>query len=411
MVVTRSSQEAVEQLDVLVIGAGISGIDAGYHLSRDPSRTFAILEGRSEIGGTWSLFRYPGIRSDSEMFTLGFPFRPWTSRNSIAEGEEILQYVKDTAREFGIDEKIRFNHKVTHVNWSSKERLWTVDVAHPDTGASKIMKANFLFFASGYYNYGEGYYPELPGAKQFDGPILRPQFWPKDFDYAGKKVVVIGSGATAATLVPSMAKVGAKHVCMLQRSPSYFVSQPSVDPFVRFVRMFLPVAVAHHYLRIRNQLRQYLLVVLSHYFPNLVRYGLRTLAKRQLPSGYPMDPHFNPSYNPWDQRLCMVPDGDFFKAISSGKASIATGHIDTILPHTIRLKDGQEIEADIIVQATGLKVQLLGGTKVSVDGEDVPMAERFVYKGQMLNDVPNLSMVFVRIGQSCARLTISSPDR
>jgi cation diffusion facilitator CzcD-associated flavoprotein CzcO len=351
------------------------------------------------------------------MFTLGYPFRPWTNQRAIAPGNEILQYVKDTAAEFGIDKKIRFNHKVLGADWSEADARWTVQVENTATGEKKAITTGFLLFASGYYSYSEGYYPKLNGADSFKGPILKPQFWPKDLDYKGKRIVVIGSGATAATVVPAMATSGAGHVTMLQRTPSYFVAQPSVDPVATFVRSLLPVGIAHHFLRIRNQLRQNLLVLISSFFPNAVKWGLRKAAMRHLPKDFQFDPHFTPPYNPWEQRLCMVPDGDFFASIKSGQADIVTGHIDTILPNSIKLKDGQEIKADIIVQATGLKVQLFGGAKMTINGKETDVSQRFIYKGQMLDGVPNASLMFGYVDASwtlgadlCSRYVVKLLD-
>lgn len=392
--------------DVIIVGAGLSGVNAAYRLQSGTSLKFAVLESRHEIGGTWSLFKYPGIRSDSEMFTLGFPFRPWEGKKSIADGADILQYIQDTAREFGIDKKVQTNTKVNEASWSTKDAMWTLkidDAAKPGSNGKHIT-CRFVIFSAGYYDYDEGFYPKLPGVDSFKGQILKPQFWPEDLNYSGKKVVVIGSGATAVTLLPNMAKQ-AKQVTMLQRSPSYFIAQPSIDPVATFIRWLLPASWAHTYMRIRNQVRSSFLFYMSRIFPGVVRRVLRFLVRRQLPKNFPLDPHFSPNYKPWDQRLCMVPDGDLFKAIKSGKASIATGHIDTITANGVKLKDGSELEADLIVQATGLKVQLLGGTNVVVDGKKLVMREHFVYKGQMIDGVPNMSMCF---GYTNASWTLGS---
>lgn len=327
------------------------------------------------------------------MFTLGFAFNPWNQRKTIANGDDICQYVKDTASKFGIDKKIEFKSKVIGAEWSSKEALWTVTIEDTDSQQTRKMTTRFIIYASGYYDYDEGYYPELEGVKNFKGDILKPQFWPEDLDYSGKKVVIIGSGATAITLLPNMAKI-AKHVTLLQRSPSYFVSLPSVDPLTLFARKFLPLSVASTMNRFQNQFKSSFFYYMCRAFPNALRRILRFLVKRQLPSNIPLDPHFNPSYKPWDQRVCVVPDGDMFKAFREGKGSIATGHIDHITSNSIILKSGQEIEADIIVQATGLKVRLLGGSNVLIDGKKLKMNDHFVYKGQMLDGVPNMSMAF-----------------
>lgn len=383
-----------EHWDVVIVGAGISGVNAAYRIGSGTSLSYTVLESRHEIGGTWSLFKYPGIRSDSEMFTLGFPFRPWDGEKSIADGGDILQYIKDTAREFGIDKKTQLKQKVESAAWSSQDALWTLQVTDSSKNESRQVTSRFVIFSAGYYDYEEGYYPKLTGTDSFKGQILRPQFWPEDLSYAGKKVVVIGSGATAVTLLPNMAK-HAKQVTMLQRSPSYFIAQPSIDPIAQLIRKILPAKWAHAYLRVRNQIRSSFLFYMSRIFPNFIRRVLRFLIKRQLPRNYPMDPNFNPNYKPWDQRLCMVPDGDLFKSIRDGRAAIATGHIETITPNGIKLKDGSELEADIIVQATGLKVQLLGGTNLTIDGKALVMKDHFVYKGQMIDGVPNMSMCFV----------------
>lgn len=385
---------AKEHYDVVVVGAGLSGVNAAYRLGTGTSLNFTVLESRHEIGGTWSLFKYPGIRSDSEMFTLGFPFRPWDGEKSIADGADILKYIQDTAREFGIDKKTQCHQKVSSSAWNSKDALWTLQVKDTQKNQDRQITCRYVIFSAGYYDYDQGYYPDLPGCDSFKGQILKPQFWPEDLDYSGKKIVIIGSGATAVTLLPNMAK-HAKQVTMLQRSPSYFIAQPSIDPVAQILRKILPAGWAHTYLRIRNQTRSSFLFYMSRIFPNFIRRLLRFLVSRQLPKNFPMDPHFSPNYKPWDQRLCMVPDGDMFKAIKQGRAAIATGHIDTITPGGIKLKDGQEIEADFIVQATGLKVQMLGGTNITIDGKVLNMKDHFVYKGQMIDGVPNLSMCFV----------------
>lgn len=327
------------------------------------------------------------------MFTLGFPFNPWVQRKSIADGADICQYVKDTASKFGIDKKIEFNQFVVGAAWSSKDALWTVQIQDSQTKATRQMTTRFLLYASGYYDYSEGYYPTLPGSESFKGEILQPQFWPEDLNYKGKKVVIVGSGATAVTLLPNMAKE-ASHVTLLQRSPSYFVSLPSVDPFATIVRKIFPIVVASFILRLQNQAKSSFFFYMCRLFPNMLRKILRFAVKRQLPPNIPLDPHFAPNYKPWDQRICMVPDGDMFKAMRDGKASIATGHIERITSNSIILKSGQELEADLIVQATGLKVKMLGGTNITIDGEKMKMSDRYVFKGQMLDGVPNMSMSF-----------------
>ena len=370
-----------EHLDVLIVGAGISGIDAAYHLkTRLPKKSWLILEARERIGGTWDLFRYPGVRSDSDMYTLGFPFRPWRGEQAIAEGEAIRAYVEDTARAYGIDERIRFNHKVVSARWSGAEARWTVET---ESGAR--FTAAFLFMGSGYYDYERGYRPEWPREGDFEGPILHPQFWPEDFDPAGKNIAVIGSGATAVTLVPALAETAA-HVTMVQRSPSYVVARPSRDKLAR---------------RIGPALARWKNVLLGIFFfsrarrkPERVRALLTRMAAAELPPGYAVETHFSPRYNPWDQRLCLVPDGDLFAAIREGKASVATGEIERFTPEGLRLTSGETVKADAIVTATGLVVKLLGGVALEVDGAPVNVAERFNYKGMMLSDVPNLILFF-----------------
>lgn len=385
----------VEEKDVVIIGAGISGIDSAYRIQTETDLSFTVLESRHEIGGTWSLFQFPGIRSDSDMFTLGFPFRPWTSKRAIADGADILQYVKDTAAEFGIDKKIQFQSKVSEASWSSKEARWTLKVSSPKNEIREV-KARFVMFASGYYDYDEGFYPTLPGAKNFEGPIVQPQWWPKGLQYQGKRVIVIGSGATAVTIVPNMAQQGAAHVTMLQRSPSYILSVPGENKLANKIRSIFPKQVAHTCLRVINTLGAGLLTSTSHWFPNYVRKLVMGQARKQLPPGYEVEKHFNPSYNPWDQRMCLVPDGDFYEKIREGKVSVATGHIQEITRNAIKLQDGQELQADIIVQATGLKLKMFGGALITIDGDKFNVNEHYCYRGQMIEGIPNASMSFVR---------------
>jgi cation diffusion facilitator CzcD-associated flavoprotein CzcO len=374
-----------EHLDVLVVGAGISGIDAGYHLQkRLPGKSFAILEARGRIGGTWDLFRYPGIRSDSDMFTLGFPFRPWRGDQAIAGGAEIRDYLEETARAFGIDRRIRFGHRVTAARWSSADAVWSVE-AETDGGPRRFT-CGFLFLCSGYYDYAAGYRPEWPGEAGFGGRFAHPQHWPQDLDFAGKRVAVIGSGATAMTLVPAMADAGAAHVTMVQRSPSYVVSRPSRDRLAKRLGARLT--------RAKNVALGAWFFKLARRRPAKVREKLIDLARAELPSGYEVERHFGPRYDPWDQRLCLVPDGDLFAAIRGGRVSVATGEIDYFTGTGLRLRSGEEIEADIVVTATGLVVKLLGGVAIEVDGASAQAAGRLVYKGMMLEDVPNLAFSF-----------------
>jgi monooxygenase len=381
-----------EHVDVLVVGAGISGIGAGYRLQTEcPGLTYAILEGRADLGGTWDLFRYPGIRSDSDMFTLGYPFRPWREPKSIADGASILAYVRETAETFGIDRHIRFQHRVTRASWSSATSTWTVDVTRGDAAEPAQYTCRFLYLCSGYYSYEGGYTPDFPGIDRFGGRVIHPQQWPDDLDYRDKRVVVIGSGATAVTLVPSMA-ADAAHVTMLQRSPSYIASLPARDPFADLVRRFLPEHLAHRIVRWKNVLVTTAFYQLCRRRPALGRRVLRGMVQRLLPEGIEHDPHFNPAYNPWDQRLCLVPDGDLFTALGSGKASIVTDHIDTFTEHGIRLASGDELEADIVITATGLTLVACGGVQLEVDGTAVDPGQCIAYKGHMLSGIPNLAM-------------------
>jgi monooxygenase len=392
---TRASYSCAmspDHVDVLIIGAGLSGIGAGYHLQHYcPSKTYAILEARADIGGTWDLFRYPGIRSDSDMYTLGYRFKPWEDAKAIADGPSILAYVKETARENGIDSKIRFNHRVVRAEWSSDEAQWTVTAERGDDGDAVTITAGFLFMCTGYYHYSEPYTPEFAGSERFAGTIVHPQRWSDDIDYADKRVVVIGSGATAVTLVPAMAKQAA-HVTMLQRSPTYIISLPGEDPVAKIVRRFLSPKAAYAVLRWKNVLAQAAFFQLSRRRPRFVKGLLRRGAERQLPAGYPVDPHFRPRYNPWDQRVCLVPDGDLFAALSDGSASIETDEIETFTETGLKLKSGKELEADVVVTATGLNLLALGGTELAVDGEEVEIPQTVGYKGMMLSGVPNMAL-------------------
>jgi cation diffusion facilitator CzcD-associated flavoprotein CzcO len=392
-----------EHVNVLIIGAGLSGIGAAAHLVRDlPDRSYAILERRDDLGGTWDLFRYPGVRSDSDMHTLGYRFRPWTSDRVLADGASIKQYVRDTAEEYGILDKIRYGHHVLDADFSTETNLWTVRcrVGREE----RLITADFVWACAGYYSYDEGYLPVFPGIDKFKGHTVHPQFWPEDLDYAGKRVVVIGSGATAITLVPSMAG-DAEHVTMLQRSPTYIMSIPSTDPTGSLFRRVLPGKLAAEQARWRNVVLQAALYQLSRRRPDTVRGLIRRLTKQQLPEDYPVDVHFKPKYNPWDQRLCVVPNGDLFRSIRKGDASVLTGEIETFTKTGIKLKDGSEIEADIVVTATGLNLSLMGGLEVSVDGAAHKMPEHFVYKGAMIDGLPNF--VFV-VGYTNASWTLKA---
>jgi monooxygenase len=384
----------IEHFDVLFVGAGLSGVGAAYHLRKgSPSRSYVILEGREAIGGTWDLFRYPGIRSDSDMYTLGYSFRPWEEAKAIADGPSILRYVNDTADHYRIREHIRFRHHVKRACWSSAEARWLVEAERTDTGESVRFSCNWLHMCSGYYNYQEVYDPEFAGKDRFLGTIVHPQFWPENLDYSGRKVVVIGSGATAVTIVPEMAK-DAAHVVMLQRSPTYMVSRPSEDIMANNLRRVLPSKVAYGITRWKNVLLQMFFFNLARKRPARVKERLLEEVKKLLPEGYDIDTHFTPRYNPWDQRLCLVPDADMFEAISNGSASIVTGEIDSFTERGIRLKNGEELPADIVVTATGLKLQLASDIAFTVDGEARNLSKTLSYRGMMFSDMPNLSYSF-----------------
>jgi monooxygenase len=392
-----------EHVDVLIVGAGLSGIGAGYHLQTEcPDRSYAILEARDSIGGTWDLFRYPGVRSDSDMLTLGYSFRPWKEAKAIADGPSILSYVRETASENGIDSKIRFGHRVVGANWSTPDARWTLEIERGEDGERTAMTCNFLHVCSGYYRYDEGYTPAFAGTDRFEGEIVHPQFWPEDLDYSAKRVTVIGSGATAVTLVPAMAKT-AEHVTMLQRSPSYVITVPAEDPIAKVVHRVLPPRAAFTVLKWKNVLLAMLSFQLSRRRPKLARAIVRKGVERQLPSDYEIDTHFKPTYNPWDERLCLVPDGDFFAAIRGGGASVITDSIETFTERGLKLTSGAELEADVIVTATGLNLLALGGIGLTVDDRDVRLPETMTYKGMMFSGVPNLA---VSLGYTNASWTL-----
>ncbi|EKF21273.1 FAD-containing monooxygenase EthA [Mycolicibacterium hassiacum DSM 44199] len=393
-----------EHLDVVIVGAGISGISAAWHLQdRCPGRSYAILERRDNLGGTWDLFKYPGIRSDSDMFTLGFRFKPWTSEKAIADGPSILAYLKETAAEFGIDKHIRYRHRVVAADWSDADNRWTVRVEHD--GEEFEITASFVFAASGYYNYDEGYTPQFVGRDDFEGIIVHPQHWPEDLDYEGKKIVVIGSGATAVTLIPALAESGAGHVTMLQRSPTYIGALPDVDPFAVRTKKALPDKPAYVLNRWKSILFQMAQYQLSRRFPNFMRKQLMTMARRRLPEGFEVEKHFNPRYNPWDERLCLAPNGDFFRAIRQGKADVVTDTIERFTKTGIKITSGEELSADIIITATGLNLQLFGGAKISRNGEEIKLSDTMAYKGMMLSNMPN--MVFT-VGYTNASWTLKA---
>ncbi len=394
-----------DHVDVLVIGAGLSGVGAAYHLgTKCPGMTFAILEGREAIGGTWDLFRYPGIRSDSDMHTLGYPFRPWKGDKAIADGPAILDYIRDTAREYGIEQKIRFNHRVERASWSSDAARWTIEARRTDTGEVVTMTSRFIFMCSGYYDYAGGYTPELPGLDRFRGRVVHPQKWTTDIDYAGKRVVVIGSGATAVTLVPELAKEAA-HVTMLQRSPSYIMSLPAVDVVGRWLGKRLPGDLGADLTRWKNVAMGIMMYKFARGYPKQAKKLLVAGVRRSLGPTFDVDAHFSPSYAPWDQRLCLVPDGDLFEAMKSGRASVVTDHIETFTETGLKLRSGKELEADLVITATGLKMLMLGGVKLEVDGEPVETGKTTAYKGTMLSDVPNVALAF---GYTNASWTLKS---
>lgn len=380
-----------EPLDVLIMGAGVSGIGAAAYLRRNqPGKVFAILESRERAGGTWDLFRYPGIRSDSDLFTFGFDFKPWTKDKSLADAEDILEYLKETVDEYGLAPLIQYQQKVVSANWQSDKGLWAVQVEDGHRGVTRTIQCRWLFGAGGYYRYDQGFSPRFEGSEQFKGQIIHPQHWPEDLDYAGKHVVVIGSGATAVTLIPAMADKVAS-ITMLQRTPSYIINQPAKDGVAAFLRKVLPAQTAYSLTRWKNAKITLGFWSFCQRFPKLSRKLLMWLTRKELPKDYPVDVHFNPPYAPWDQRLCSVPEGDLFKTISSGKASVETDHIQRFTESGVLLKSGKELKADIIVTATGLNVQMFGGITLHKDGQPVTLSQTLAYKGMMLSGVPNFA--------------------
>ncbi|HKS58519.1 MAG TPA: NAD(P)/FAD-dependent oxidoreductase [Steroidobacteraceae bacterium] len=383
-----------DHFDVLIVGAGISGIGAGCHLQKQcPGKRYAILEGRADMGGTWDLFRYPGIRSDSDMYTLGYSFRPWTQPKAIADGPAILDYLKDTARTYGIEKHIRFHHLVKRASWSSQDALWTVEAERGPNREPVRFTCNFLFMCSGYYNYNEGYTPQFAGLERFAGRVVHPQKWTSDIDYAGKRVVVIGSGATAVTIVPEMSKTAAR-VTMLQRSPTYVISMPAEDFIANGLRRVLPLKLAYLLTRWKNVLFGMLFFQLSRRRPEVIKKLIFNGVRKALGPDYDINTHFTPRYNPWDQRLCLVPNGDLFESIKAGRVDVVTDQIESFTEKGLALRSGRELEADVIVTATGLNLQLLGGMQLSVDGREVDLGQTLNYKGMMFSDVPNMASSF-----------------
>ena len=390
-------------VDVLIIGAGISGIGAAYHLQKScPQLSYTVLEARADLGGTWDLFRYPGIRSDSDLFTFGYDFKPWEGRQAIADGAAIKAYIDETARENGIREKIRFRQRVVNTDWSTARRCWQITVRHEDTGEESQLEARWIFAAAGYYRYDQGFAPTFPEQDSFQGQIVHPQHWPQGLDCRGKRVVVIGSGATAVTLVPALAD-SAAHVTMLQRTPTYVIPVPEQEPIARWLRPWLGHRLTHAIARQLNIAKQRWVYAFCQRFPHQARRIIRNLNARMLPAGYPLDVHFNPPYDPWQQRLCAVPGGDLFHSISAGKAAVVTEHIERFTATGIQLRSGEHLDADIIVTATGLNLLPLGGIRPQIDGVAVSLPERVTYKGMMLSDVPNF---VIAIGYTASSWTL-----
>ena len=411
---TSSPASSVPHLDVLIVGAGISGIGAARYLSTElPGTSYAVLEARGASGGTWDLFRYPGIRSDSDLHTFGYEFKPWTDPQSIADADKILTYLRDASREHGVEPRIRYHQKVVTADFDSVGARWRVEVEDPRTGELTALTSSWLFGGTGYYDYDEGFTPHFEGRDRFRGEVVHPQHWPDDLEYAGKRVVVIGSGATAVTLVPALAAGGAAHVTMLQRTPTYVIPMPSRDAIANLLPRLLGARRGYALARRKNILTQRVVYQLCRRFPRLARRVIRSLNVRLLPDGFDVDTHFNPPYEPWDQRMCLVPDGDLFRTLRQGDASVVTDRISTFTEDGIALESGEHLPADIIVTATGLNLQLFGGIDVRVDGEPVRACERVAYKGMMLSGVPNLAFAIgyttsswtLKVGLLCEHFT------
>lgn len=399
-----SIDKPISDFDVVIVGAGISGINTGYRIQDEfPNYSYTILEARGQMGGTWDLFKYPGIRSDSDLHTFGFSWRPWSMPNAIAEGPAIKQYMKESAAMYGIDKHIQYHHKLISADWSSDTQQWNLSVV--SNGESKIYRARFVVLGTGYYNYDTPLEAKIPGLDRFQGKVIHPQFWPEDLDYKNKKFVVIGSGATAVTLIPNLVDAGAEKVTMLQRSPTYIIPLAQSDPITRITRRILPSWLSQRITRARFLVLPFLFFRFCRAFPNAAKKLLTKAAQKQTPANVPVDPHFTPSYNPWEQRLCVCPDGDFYKSLRGGRADIVTDHIDTVTESGLVTKNGTTLDADIIVTATGLKLQMAGGACISVDGKAININDKFLWKGVMLNDVPNLAFV---IGYTNASWTLGA---
>lgn len=397
-----ASVHSESRFDVIIVGAGISGINAAYRIQEQlPGASYAILEARHDLGGTWDLFKYPGIRSDSDLFTFGFAFNPWNRSNPIAEGSAIKSYIASTAQKFGIDKHILYNHKLVSSDWSSAENTWSLNV--DAQGTSKTYTARFVIFGTGYYSYTEPLTAQIPGIDNFQGQIIHPQFWPEDLDYTDKKIVIIGSGATAVTLLPNLAEK-AQRVTMLQRSPTYILSLPNRSAS-RWLAYLLPSSVYQKMQRIIWILTSRIFFLFCQRFPSVARFILRKNVSRQLPAHIPHDPHFKPRYNPWDQRLCICPDGDFFRSLRKGKADVKTDTIKTVTKNGVALNSGETLDADIIITATGLKLQIAGGSSLSVDGEKIDIGSKYLWNGVMMQDLPNASFV---IGYTNASWTLGA---
>lgn len=387
-------------VDVIIVGAGLSGIGAGYHLQKNcPNKSYLILEAREQMGGTWDLFKYPGIRSDSDMHTLGYKFKPWRAEKAIAEGPAILEYIKETASENNISENIRYRHRMNKASWSSEKSLWTLSIQQGDDQADIHYTCKYLLMCAGYYRYKEGFTPEFPGREQFGGKLIHPQLWPEDLDYNNKKIVIVGSGATAVTLMPVLAEQ-AEHVTMLQRSPTYMMSRPFIDKFANFLRKIMPEKWAYAVTRWKNITRGDWFYTRTRTSPEKVKEMIMKALRKELDGDYDIDKHFTPSYNPWDQRMCLVPDGDLFTSLNSGKSSIVTDQIDTFTPTGIKLQSGEELEADIIISATGLNMVQMGEAEFEVDGKTIDFSKTWTYKGLMFSGVPNLVSTFGYINAS-----------